>query len=63
MKRIKDLDIFQQGLLAAMAVMVLVFSVLYPIALCRKGIEFRNALLVRHAKIRDHCLLRPGERP
>lgn len=50
MKRIKDLDIFQQGLLAAMAVMVLVFSVLYPIALCRKGIEFRNALLVRHAK-------------
>lgn len=50
MKRIKDLDIFQQGLLAAMAVMVLVFSVLYPIALCRKGIEFRNALLVRHAE-------------
>ena len=50
MKRIKDLDIFQQGLLAAMAVMVLVFSVLYPIALCRKGIKFRNALLVRHAK-------------
>ena len=50
MKRIKDLDIFQQGLLAAMAVMVLVFSVLYPMALGRKGIEFRNALLVRHAK-------------
>lgn len=50
MKRIKDLDIFQQGLLAAMAVMVLVFSVLYLIALCRKGIKFRNALLVRHAK-------------
>lgn len=50
MKRIKDLDIFQQGLLLAMAVMVLVFSVLYPIALCRKGIEFRNALLVRHAE-------------
>lgn len=50
MKRIKDLDIFQQGLLAAMAVMVLAFSVLYPIALCRKGIEFRNALLVRHAE-------------
>ena len=50
MKRIKDLDIFQQGLLAAMAVMVLVFSVLYPIALCRKGIEFRNALLVRHVE-------------
>lgn len=50
MKRIKDLDIFQQGLLAAMAVMVLVFSVLYPITLSRKGIQFQNALLVRHAK-------------
>lgn len=50
MKRIKALDIYQKGLLVAMAVMVLVFSVLYPITLSRKGIQFRNALLVRHSE-------------
>ena len=46
MERIKALDYRQKWILLILAVMVLVFSVLYPVTLARVGYSYRDAILV-----------------
>lgn len=46
MKRIKALDYRQKWILLILAVMVLVFSVLYPVTMSRVGYSYRDAILV-----------------
>ena len=48
MERIKALDDRQKWILLIMGVMVLVFSVLYPVTLARVGYSYRDAILVPH---------------
>jgi hypothetical protein len=45
MGRIKSLNRYQKGVLVFVTVMVLVFSILYPITLRRVGFEYRNVIL------------------
>ncbi len=46
MRAIKRLTLYPKGVLLGMLVMVLVFSVLYPITLTRVGFAYRDAILV-----------------
>lgn len=46
MKRIKNLDGFQKGVLLVLTAMVLVFSVVYPVTISRKGFAYKDAILV-----------------
>ena len=46
MERIKALDYRQKWILLILAVMVLVFSVLYPVTMSRVGYSYRDAILV-----------------
>lgn len=46
MERIKALDYRQKWILLIMGVMVLVFSVLYPVTLARVGFSYRDTILV-----------------
>ena len=46
MKRIKSLGHYQKGVLLLMLVMVLVFTVLYPLVITREGFEYMDAILV-----------------
>ncbi len=46
MERIKLLNRYQKSILLGMTVMVLVFSVLYPITLARIGFAYKDAILV-----------------
>ncbi|MGI6691449.1 MAG: hypothetical protein ACOX63_11535 [Christensenellales bacterium] len=46
MKRIKSLGQYQKGVLLVVTVMVLVFSVIYPMVIARKGFAYKGAILV-----------------
>ena len=46
MKRIKCLGRYQKGILLLMAVMVLVFAVVYAVTIAREGFVYRDAILV-----------------
>lgn len=46
MRRIKALDGYQKGVLLFMLAMVLVFTVLYPVIIGRKGFEYKTCILV-----------------
>ena len=46
MKRIKSLSTFQKAVLLIAAAMALVFTVLYPAIVSRKGFAYRSAILV-----------------
>lgn len=48
MDRIKRLNKYQKGFLVAMIVMVLVFTVAYPVTISRVGFEYNGAILVPH---------------
>lgn len=47
MKRLKALDLFQKGILIALAVMIVLFTVLYIRANSRSGIVYKNTFLYR----------------
>ena len=53
MKRLQSLDLFQKGILLLVAAMSLVFSVLYPVTMSRKGFLFQDAILVPHQENGD----------
>ncbi len=46
MKRIKCLGRYQKGVLLAMMMMVLVFTILYPVTISREGFAYKNAILI-----------------
>lgn len=46
MERLKGLNRYQKGVLAVMAAMVLVFTVLYPVITSRQGIAYWDSFLV-----------------
>lgn len=46
MEKLKNLDRFQRIILILAAVLVLLFSVLYPLTIARKGFSYRGAILV-----------------
>lgn len=46
MERIRSLDRYQKGILLILAVMILVFSVIYPVTTARKGFAYKGAILV-----------------
>ncbi len=46
MERFKTLDYRQKWIFLIMGVMVLVFSILYPVTLSRVGYSYRDAILV-----------------
>lgn len=46
MKRIKGLSIFQKIVLLILIIMVIVFSIIYPITISRKGYVYNDALLI-----------------
>lgn len=46
MERIKSLNRYQKGVLLLMTVMVLVFTVIYPITIAREGFEYKDAILI-----------------
>ena len=46
LERLRRLDRYQKGVLLVLAAMVLVFSVLYPVALSRRGYAYQGALLL-----------------
>ena len=46
MKRLRELNRYQQAILLLLAAMVLVFTVLYPIISARNGFAYRDALLI-----------------
>ena len=48
MKRVKCLGRYPKGVLLLMIVMVLVFTILYPITIAREGFEYKNAILIPH---------------
>lgn len=47
MERIKELNGYQKGILVIMAVMVLVFTILYPVITSRKGYAYKDTILVQ----------------
>ena len=47
MNRIKNLNLFQKGLLVAMIAMVLVFGVIYAKTISRVGFEYGGEILFR----------------
>lgn len=48
MERFKTLDYRQKWIFLIMGVMVLVFTILYPVTLSRVGYSYRDAILVPH---------------
>ena len=46
LERLRRLDRYQKGVLLVLAAMVLVFSVLYPVTLSRRGYAYQGALLL-----------------
>lgn len=46
MKRLRDLDKPQKIILALLLIMVLVFSILYPLTISRVGFEYMDTILV-----------------
>lgn len=48
MERFKTLDYRQKWIFLIMGVMVLVFSIMYPVTLSRVGYSYRDAILVPH---------------
>lgn len=48
MKRVKGLGRYQKGVLLFMMIMVLVFTILYPVTISREGFAYKNAILVPH---------------
>lgn len=46
MERIKCLNYYQKCLLFLMAIMILVFTVLYPVTISRVGFEYKGTVLV-----------------
>ena len=46
LERLRRLDRYQKGVLLVLAAMVLVFSVLYPVTLSRRGYAYQDALLL-----------------
>lgn len=46
MGRIKSLNFYQKSILIVMIVMVLVFSVVYYMAISRVGFEYKDTILV-----------------
>lgn len=48
MKRVKCLGRYPKGVLLLMIVMILVFTILYPITIAREGFEYKNAILIPH---------------
>lgn len=46
MERIKCLNYYQKGLLLLMAIMILVFTVLYPVTISRVGFEYKGTIFV-----------------
>ena len=46
LERLKNLDRFQKIILVLAAALVLLFSVLYPVTIARKGFSYRGAILV-----------------
>jgi len=46
MQRIKDLNYYQKALLIVMAVMALVFAILYPKTISRVGYQYNNTILI-----------------
>ncbi len=46
MERVKCLGHYQKGVLLLMIAMVLVFTVLYPMTIARKGFAYKNAILI-----------------
>lgn len=47
MERIKELNGYQKGIMVIMAVMVLVFTILYPVITSRKGYAYKDTVLVQ----------------
>ena len=50
MNRIQNLDRFQKAVLLAMAAMLLIFSVLYPVTLGRVGFDYHDTIFVPRAE-------------
>jgi len=46
MDRIKRLSTYHKIVLIVIAVMVIVFSILYPVAISKKGFEYNNSILI-----------------
>lgn len=46
MERIRNLNLYQKGILILMLVMAIVFAVLYPVTIARVGYEYKDAILV-----------------
>lgn len=46
MERIKRLNLYQKGVLLALVLLVLAFSVIYPVTMARKGYAYMDAILV-----------------
>ena len=46
MKRIKDLNRYQKGLLIFMIIMTLLFAIIYPMTISRVGYRYNDAILV-----------------
>ncbi len=46
MKRLKGLDRYQKVVLLLLAILVLVFTVLYPVTISREGFRYQDAILV-----------------
>lgn len=46
MKRIKCLERYQKGILLFILILLLVFTILYPITISREGFAYKNAILI-----------------
>ncbi len=46
MKRIRSLNWYQKGIMLFMFLMVVVFTVMYPITIAREGFAYKNAILI-----------------
>lgn len=50
MEKIKSLNRYQKTVLLLIIIMVLVFTILYPITIAREGFAYKDAILVPHQK-------------
>ncbi len=46
MKRIRSLNWYQKGIMLFMFLMVVVFTVMYPLTIAREGFAYKNAILI-----------------
>ena len=46
MQRIKDLNLYQKGILALMLAMALIFAVVYHVTIARVGILYQDVIFV-----------------